>query len=65
MSSAVLHFVESFNLLTEEEQREAATEILKLSIQLGYPPLDDQTIDRIAEETFLEYDAREAADGKS
>jgi hypothetical protein len=25
-----------------------------------YPPLDDETIDRIADESFLEYDVREA-----
>jgi hypothetical protein len=29
------------------------------------PPLDDETIDRIAEESFLEYDAREAVDVES
>lgn len=28
--------------------------------QPGVPPLDDETIDRIADESFLEYDAREA-----
>jgi hypothetical protein len=26
------------------------------------PPLDDETINRIADESFLEYDAREAED---
>jgi hypothetical protein len=39
-----------------DEHREAFVEV---------PPLDDDTINRIADESFLEYDSREAAEDGS
>jgi len=64
MTSTVQQFLESFDRLSADEQREAASEILQRTRDLDYPPLDDETRDRLAEEVFLELDAREAADGR-
>jgi hypothetical protein len=54
--------LEAFNLLTEPDRREFISEILRRTSDLEWPPLDDETISRIAGESFLEYDIREAAD---
>jgi hypothetical protein len=65
MTSAVRQLLESFDRLSEDERREAASEMLKRAPDFDYPPLDDETVDRLAEEVFLALDAREAADGRS
>lgn len=65
MSSAVQALINAFDQLTCHERREAVDEILRRAKNTDYPPLDDETIDRIAEESFLEYDAREAVDVES
>ena len=65
MTETVQNLLETFERLSEVERREAAAEILRRVTDEDYPPLDDQTIDQIANDTFLEYDAREAVDGKS
>lgn len=62
MSTAVQGFLATFERMTVEEQREAFAELLRRSRDLEYPPLDDETINRIADESFLEYDRREAED---
>ncbi len=61
MSSAVEAIIDAFDRLTVEERREAIDEILRRA-QLADHSLDDETIDRIADGSFLEYDAREAVD---
>ena len=46
-------FLDSFDLrLPETEQLIAVAEILKRAGEMNYPPLDDETIDRIAERAF-------------
>jgi hypothetical protein len=65
MSSAVQAVVDAFDHLTSAERREAAYEILKRAQISDYPPLVDETIDRIADESFREYDVREAVDVES
>lgn len=64
MSGAVKQILEAFGQLSETERHEAVAEILRLSGELEYPLLDEETINRIAEESFLEYDRREAADAQ-
>jgi hypothetical protein len=63
-TDAVQNLLSAFDSLTAEEQREAVSEILRRTSELELPPLDDDTIDRIAEESFLELDSREAADAE-
>lgn len=65
MTASVRLLLESFERLSDSERYEAAVEILRRTPLEDDGPLDDETIDRIAEESFLEYDAREAADAES
>jgi hypothetical protein len=73
MSEAVQDLLNSFDRLPESERREALSEILKRSkdvdamITVGDNSLseEDEELIHLAEMTFLELDAREAADGKS
>lgn len=62
ISDQVQNLIRAFDRLTEGEQREFAAAILQRARDLRWPPLDGETIDRIAEESFLQYDIREAAD---
>jgi len=62
MSSAVQYVLDNFDRLSAPDKHEAFAEILRRARDLEVPSLDDETIDRIADEAFLEYDAREAAD---
>jgi hypothetical protein len=63
-SDALESLLGAFDLLADDEQRVAAAEIVRRVSQRESPPLDDETIDRIADESFLEYDRREAADAE-
>ena len=65
MSSAVQAIIDAFDQLTAQERREAVDEILLRARSIDYPPLSDETIDRIAEESFLDYDARGAVNVQS
>jgi hypothetical protein len=65
MSSAVQAIIDAFDRLSSQERHEAVDEILRRAKNTDYPPVDDETINRIAEETFLEYDAGEAVDVQS
>ncbi len=65
MSSAVQAIIDAYDRLTSEERREAVCEILRREKLADYAPLDDETIDRIAEDSFLEYDASESVDVES
>jgi hypothetical protein len=64
MTSSVTHILESFDRLSEQERREALVELLRRAGTTEYAPLDDDTLSRIADEGFLEYDRREAADAQ-
>ena len=62
MTQAVLELLKTFETLQESEQQEAIIALLKRVQEMDYPPLDDETLAQIADETFLQYDADEAAD---
>jgi hypothetical protein len=62
MIDQVQSLIIAFDRLSEGQQREFAVEVLRRTRDLKWPPLDDETIDRIADESFIEYDLREAAD---
>ena len=47
------------------DDRKILDEILRNARDVDRPSLDDETIDRIADEAFLEYDLLEASDGGS
>jgi hypothetical protein len=65
MSEAVQELLNSFDRLPEPDRWEAFCQIMRRSQELEYPPLDDETLAQIADETFLMYDAEETADGQS
>jgi hypothetical protein len=55
--------LDSFDRLSSSAESEVDDEFLRRSRDVDWPPLDDETIDRIADEAFLEYDVLEASDG--
>jgi hypothetical protein len=61
MTAQVRTILESFDMLPEVDKRELATEIIRRSTLLDAPPLTDQQLVGVAEETFLELDRREAS----
>jgi len=64
-SEPVQDLLRAFSGLTEPDQRDFLTEILRRAHDLELPPLDEETICQIADAAFLEYDIREAADAQS
>jgi hypothetical protein len=62
MSEQVKRLISAVDRLTESDQRVFAAVVLRRTRDFSWPPLDDKTIDRRADESFIEYDAREAAD---
>lgn len=52
--------MQSFEVLTEEDQREVLVELLRLPIEAAYKPPSDDDLRYFADQIFLEYDEREA-----
>jgi len=46
------------------ERTEAVAEVLRRASELDYPPLEDEALAQIADESFLMYDAEEAGDAQ-
>ena len=63
MSTDSQGVIDSFNALPPIEKREVMAELLRQVAQWDSPPLTDEELARLADETFLELDRREAADG--
>lgn len=61
MTTVVHELLKTFDQLTDLEQMELASEILKRVIDLDFPPLSDQDLVFNAEELFLELDRQESA----
>ncbi len=64
LSEPVRDLLRAFDRLTEDDRRDFFSEILRRTKDLEWPPLDEEAISRIADESFLEYDIREAADAQ-
>ena len=60
MTAAIQKILDAFERLSPTEKREAATAILCSLGELDQPPLDDESLAQIADESFQLYDAREA-----
>jgi len=56
---------DSFDRLSSSDECEVLDEILRPSRDVDWLPLDEETIDRIADEALFEYDLVEASDGGS
>jgi hypothetical protein len=64
LSGPVRDLLRAFDQLTDDDRRDFFSEIMRRTKDLEWPPLDEETINRIADESFLEYDNREAADAQ-
>ena len=62
MSASIQNFLKSFDLLSEEEKKEVASEIIRRSINFDLPPLSDKELVLSAEELFLVLDRQESKD---
>jgi hypothetical protein len=62
MTTAIQHLLDSFDLLSAEEQQAVACEILRRMQDVDLPPLSDEGFVLSAEALFLELDRREATD---
>ena len=63
MVTDVRNLIDTFDRLSEAEQREAAAQILRRTLNFDVPPLSDEELVLSAEEIFLELDRREAEGG--
>lgn len=63
MSTDSQQLVARFDALPIVEQRAVMAELLSKAARWDNPPLTDDELARLADETFLELDRREAADG--
>lgn len=62
MTTSAKSLISTFDQLPELENKEVAAAILRRTLHLDFPPLSDDELVLIAEETFLEIDRGEAAD---
>ena len=65
MRTAVQHILDSIERLSEPEKREVISAIMRRTVSLDLPPLTDEELVLIAEESFLELDKREWLEGAS
>lgn len=65
MTSAVRDLLRSFQSLSDAEKHEAASLLLRQVVQGEAGDIGDDALVAVAEELFLDLDAREAGDGQS
>jgi hypothetical protein len=58
LSDPVRELLCAFDQLTEDDQWDFLSEILRPTKDLQWPPLDEEAISRFADEFFQEYDTR-------
>jgi hypothetical protein len=56
MTKAAQKLIHSFEVLTEQDQREVLIELLRLPIEADYQSLSDDELLYSADQIFLEYD---------
>ena len=62
MTAQAKHIIEDFGALPDQEKREVLAELLRMSREIHYPAVSDDELLLTADEIFLEYDRREAAE---
>lgn len=60
MPTLVKDIIHSFELLSEDEKKELAFEIMRRTAKFDLPPLTDEDLISCADELFLELDRRES-----
>jgi hypothetical protein len=61
MTPVVQDFLTTFDRLTDSERLDLASEILKRTAYLDFPPFSDDDLVLISEEIFLQLDEEESA----
>jgi len=56
------HIIDDFEALPDLEKREVLAELIRMARHIDYPALSDDELVAAADELFLEYDRREAAE---
>ena len=64
MTQAVQHVIETFESLPEAEKQQAASELLRRTLDLAPAELPDEALTETADQLFSELDAGEAVDAK-
>jgi hypothetical protein len=64
MTGAVQELLAAFDALTEAEKHDAAAQVLRRVVEGESGDIAEDVLVAAAEELFLEFDAREAADGQ-
>ncbi len=62
MTTQVETILHSFELLPDADKRELASEIVRRTLKSDQPPLSDEDLTSIAEESFLALDQEESGD---
>lgn len=60
MSADVKEILNDFDLLSDNEKKELASEILRRTIKFDFPPLTNNELVQSAEKLFLDLDYRES-----
>ena len=59
MTQAVQHIIDTFESLTEAEKQQAASELLRRTLDLAPAQLSDEALAEAADQLFSELDARD------
>ncbi len=65
MTTSVKDILRSFEILSEDEKMELASEIMRRAARFDLPPLTDKELNSCAEEIFLELDQKESQNGQT
>jgi len=59
MTTDIKEILNTFDLLSNNEKKDLAYEILRRTVQFDFPPLTDEDLIQSAERLFLDLDRRE------
>jgi len=60
MTADIKEILNDFELLSDNEKKYLASEILRRTVQFDFPPLTDNELIQSAEKLFLDLDRRES-----
>jgi len=60
MTTDIKEILNTFDLLSNNEKKDLAYEILRRTVQFDFPPLTDEDLIQSAERLFLDLDRRES-----
>lgn len=60
MTASIKEILNTFELLSDNEKKDLASEILRRTVKFDFPPLTDEALIQSAEKLFLELDSRES-----